>query len=121
MALGIEQRLADHALDRRDARHDDPAPAQLIKQQPRQCRAVGRRQRGRQEPRLKLGPDRPGEGLEAEHIAQRIELLVAGRTTRRIVSQCFRRDAELLADEGERHMRDDLARPEQPPRITQPA
>lgn len=112
MALGIEQRLADHPFDGRDARHDDPAPAQFIEQQSRQCHAVGRRQRRRQEPRLKLHPNGPGEGLKAKHIAQRVELLVAGRTTRRVVGQCFRRDSELLADEGERGVADDLARPE---------
>ena len=100
MALGIEQRLADHPFDGRDARHDDPAPAQLIKQQPRQCCAVGRRQRGRQEPRLKLCPDWPGEGLEAEHIAQRVELLVAGLRAG-VEDEVFADEAELVGDEVE--------------------
>ena len=70
---------------------------------------------------MQLRPCRTAELPEPEHVAQRVELLVAGRPARRIAGERLRIDVELVGDERERRVRDQLPRPEQPAGITERA
>ena len=63
----------------------------------------------------------PIECLEAERVAQCLELLVAGWPARGIVGERVRVDPELVPHESERRPGDQLFRSEQPSRIAQRA
>ncbi|AHE52232.1 hypothetical protein NX02_02360 [Sphingomonas sanxanigenens DSM 19645 = NX02] len=65
--------------------------------------------------------DRTAQLPETEYLAQRIELLIPGGTTRGIIGKRVRLDAELIPDEPERSIRDEFAGFQQSARISQGA
>ena len=62
--------------------------------------------------------DRTAQLPETEYLAQRIELLIPGGTTRGIIGKRVRLDAELIPDEPERSIRDEFAGFQQSARIS---
>jgi hypothetical protein len=61
---------------------------------------------------LQFRPIRTTDLPKPEHVAQRVELFVAGGPARRIVGERCRIDVELVGDERERRVRDEFARAE---------